>query len=230
MKLVFIHGAGNTGLVWHYQTKYFPDSDAVSLVGHPEGQPCISIEDYAAWLYRYIHDRGYAAPILVGHSMGSAIAQTYALNYPGEVKGLVLVGAGVRLRVRPDFLNALESLVDAPPAKLREMMGFLYGHNITSDIKDMILDKVAEVGARVFLNDFQCCDKFDIVDKVHQINVPTLVICGTEDDMTPLKYSHFLVDKIFGATLVAIQGATHMVFLEKPQEVNQAIEEFLKGL
>ena len=47
MKLIFVHGAGNTGLVWHYQTEYFADSEAISLPGHPEGKPCTSIDQYA---------------------------------------------------------------------------------------------------------------------------------------------------------------------------------------
>ena len=229
MKLIFVHGAGNTGFVWYYQTKYFPDSDAVSLVGHPEGQPCTSVEDYAVWLHKYIRDHGYSDPVIVGHSMGGAVAQIYALKYPGEVKGLVLVGSGARLRVSPDFLSALKALIDAPPVKLREFGELLYGH-LAPEIRDMVLEKVTEVGARVFLNDFQACDKFDIMDKVHQIKAPTLVICGTQDDMTPLKYSHYLVDKISRARMVAIQGASHMVFLEMPHEVNTAIEEFIKRL
>ena len=37
-KLIFIHGAGGTGAVWHYQAERFPDSDAVTLPGHPDGR------------------------------------------------------------------------------------------------------------------------------------------------------------------------------------------------
>jgi pimeloyl-ACP methyl ester carboxylesterase len=68
------------------------------------------------------------------------------------------------------------------------------------------------------------------MDKVHQIAAPTLIICGTEDDMTPVKYSQYLASKIAGARLVIIDGGSHLVFLEKPDEANRAIEEFLKGL
>lgn len=229
MKLIFVPGAGNTGLLWHYQTKYFPDSDAVSLIGHPEGQPCYSIEDYAAWLHKYVQGHGYADPVIVGHSMGGAVVQTYALNYPGGIKGLVLISTGARLRVRPDFLSALEALVYCPPSKFREFMRRLYDR-VPHEIRDVLTDKVVEVGARVFLNDYLVCDKFDIMDKVHQIDVPTLVICGTEDDTTPVKYSQYLASKIGGAKLVLIEGATHTVLLEKPQEVNRAIEAFIESL
>jgi len=68
------------------------------------------------------------------------------------------------------------------------------------------------------------------MDKVNQVAVPTLVICGTEDDMTPVKYSQYLVNKIIGAKLVVIEGGPHHCFLEKPLEVNRAIGKFLKSL
>ncbi|MBM3172503.1 MAG: alpha/beta hydrolase [Chloroflexi bacterium] len=74
MKLVFIHGAGNTGMVWHYQSEHFPESDAISFPGHPEGQPRTSIEGYADWLHDYMLQRKYNAPVLVGHSMGGGVA------------------------------------------------------------------------------------------------------------------------------------------------------------
>jgi pimeloyl-ACP methyl ester carboxylesterase len=68
------------------------------------------------------------------------------------------------------------------------------------------------------------------MDKVHHIEVPTLVICGTDDDMTPVKYSQYLASKIAGARLAIFEGGSHLVFLEKPDEVNRAIEDFLRGL
>jgi pimeloyl-ACP methyl ester carboxylesterase len=57
-----------------------------------------------------------------------------------------------------------------------------------------------------------------------------LVICGTEDDMTPVKYSQYLANKIIGSRLVIMEGGTHHCFLEKPEEVNKVIEDFLKDL
>jgi len=229
MKLIFIHGAGNTGLVWHYQTEYFAASDAISLPGHPQGKPCTSVDDYAEWLHRYVQDRGYSQPVLVGHSMGGAVAQTYALKYPEDVKGLILVGTGARLRVMPDFLKLLEDGIDAPAEWLKNIVEPLYSR-VAPEVREKVINGVINVGAAVQLNDFRCCDKFDIMDKVNQVAVPTLVICGTEDDMTPVKYSQYLVNKIIGAKLVVIEGGSHHCFLEKPLEVNRAIEKFLKSL
>jgi pimeloyl-ACP methyl ester carboxylesterase len=87
-----------------------------------------------------------------------------------------------------------------------------------------------KIGPAVLLNDFLCCDKFDIMDKVQNIELPTMVLCGTEDVMTPVKYARYLADRVAGSTTVIIDGGTHMVFIEKPKEVNQAIEKFLASL
>lgn len=229
MKLLFIHGAGNTGLVWHYQTEYFADSEAVSLIGHPQGKPCTSIDDYAEWLHQYILGENYSQLVLVGHSMGGAVAQRYALSYPKDVKALVLIGTGARLRVRPDFLKLLKDSVDAPADWVKNVLEPIYSR-VAPEVREKVINKVVEVGVAVQLNDFRCCDKFDIMDKVHQITAPTLVICGAEDDMTPVKYAQYLADKIAGAKLAIFEGGTHLVFMEKPDEVNRAIEDFLRGL
>ena len=229
MKLVFIPGAGNTGLAWRYQTEHFPDSEAVSLPGHPEGKPCASVDDYTNWLHQYILAQGYSELILVGHSMGGAIAQTYALSYPEGVKGLVLIGSGARLRVSPEFLRLLDEGSSYSPDWFKDFVEPLYSR-VVPDFRKVAIEKVVEVGAVVQLNDFRCCDKFDIMDKVHRIEVSTLVICGSEDEMTPAKYSQYLATKIDGARLVIIEGGTHLAFMEKPEEVNQAIEEFMGSL
>jgi pimeloyl-ACP methyl ester carboxylesterase len=229
MKLIFVHGAGNTGLIWHYQIGYFTDSEAVNLPGHPEGKPCTSIEQYAEWLHQYVCRQGYSQPVITGHSMGGAIAQTYALSYPQDLNALILIDTGARLRVRPEFLKLLEDGIDAPAEWLRSIIDPLYV-GVAAEVREKIVDGVTKVGAAVQLNDYRCCDRFDIMDKVSQITAPTLVICGTEDDMTPLKYSQYLYNKIIGADLAIVEGGSHHCFLEKPDEVNRSIEEFLKNL
>jgi pimeloyl-ACP methyl ester carboxylesterase len=229
MSLLFIHGAGNTGLVWHYQTKYFTDSEAINLPGHPEGRLCTSIDEYAGSLHEYLRNKGHSQPVIAGHSMGGAVAQIYALTYPQDIKALILIDTGARLRVRPDFLDQLKAGVGAPAEWIKGIVKPLYGR-VAPEVSDKIINGVAEVGVAVQLNDFTCCDKFDVMDKVDLITVPTLVICGSEDNMTPVKYSQYLADKITRGRLVVIDGGSHLCFLEKPLEANRAIEEFIEGL
>jgi len=80
------------------------------------------------------------------------------------------------------------------------------------------------------LNDFMCCDKFDVMDRIKGVKVPTLVITGTFDVTTPVKYASYLANNIPGATCKFVEGATHAVLLEKPKECNHLIEEFASEL
>jgi pimeloyl-ACP methyl ester carboxylesterase len=228
MKLIFIHGSGSCKEAWYYQSKHFPDADAIDLPGHPDGEPCTSIEGYVDWLRGYIQQKGYRDVVLAGHSLGGAIAQLYALKYPDDLKGLILIGTGARLRVHPMHLEELEKAKSDPSAfaRMREM-GM---ENIDPELKEVLKKRALQVGAAVALNDMLCCDRFDIMDRVHQIKLPTLALCGTEDMMTPPKYIKYLADRIAGATEVIIPGATHSVPTEKPDEVNQAIDDFLQSI
>lgn len=228
MKLIFIHGSGGCKEAWHYQTKHFPDADAIDLPGHPDGQPRTSIEGYVEWLRGYIQEKGYRDVVLAGHSLGGGIAQLYALKYPGDLKGLIIIGSGARLRVHPLYIEMLEKAKSDPSM----LDGFLaMGWELLDpELMEVLWRRALENGPAVFLNDMLCCDRFDIMDRVHEIKLPTLALCGSEDIMTPPKYTRYLADRIEGVRGVIIEGGTHMVFAEKPDEVNQAIDDFLSVL
>ena len=86
-----------------------------------------------------------------------------------------------------------------------------------------------QVAPQIIHDDFAACDAFDVMERLDEIHCPTLVICGTEDRMTPPKYSKYLVDGIANAELELIAGAGHMVMLEKPEPVAAAIGAALAG-
>lgn len=228
MKIIFVHGSGGCKESWYYQTKYFEGSEAIDLPGHPEGELCTSIDDYVEWLRGYIKEKGYQDVVIVGHSLGGGIALLYALKYPEELKGIISVGSGVRLRVHPMYLDELKKAIEdpdyqGPPEPEGEDL-------IAPELAKVLEKRREENGPASTLNDLLACDRFDIMDRAGEIKVPLLALCGTEDIMTPPKYTNFMADRIPGAKAVVIEGGTHMVFAEKPDEVNRAMDEFLKGL
>ena len=81
----------------------------------------------------------------------------------------------------------------------------------------------------VTIGDFTACDGFDVMDRIGQVRLPTLVIVGEDDELTPPKYAEFLARTIQGARLARIPRAGHYVSLEQPDEVNRAIRSFLTG-
>jgi pimeloyl-ACP methyl ester carboxylesterase len=65
------------------------------------------------------------------------------------------------------------------------------------------------------------------MERLGEIQIPTLVITGTADRLTPIKYARFLAEFVSGARLTTIEGAGHMVMLERPADVEKAVREFL---
>jgi len=229
MRIIFVHGSGAYGDIWHYQTDYFPDSDAVNLPGHPHGQTLNSVEKCADWLRKYIEGRGYKDVVLAGHSLGGAITLMYALRYPQELKGIIIIDSGARLRVHPRFLAPCEEAIKGNPREWHQLVEEIY-RLTPEDYKREVVEKQKAIGPAVMLNDFLCCDKFDLMDKVQEIKLPALIICGELDVMTPVKYTNYLGAKLANSRVVIIPQATHLVLAEKPEAVNKAIEDFVKGI
>ncbi|HUW44440.1 MAG TPA: alpha/beta hydrolase [Dehalococcoidia bacterium] len=229
MRIIFVHGSGAYGDIWRYQTDYFPDSDAVNLPGHPNGQTLNSVEECADWLRKYIKGRGYKDVVLAGHSFGGAIALMYALRYPQELKGIIIIGSGARLRVHPMFLAPIEEAIKGNPREWYQLVAEMY-RLTPEDYKMEVVEKQKAIGPAVMLNDFLCCDKFDLMDKVQEIKLPALIICGELDVMTPVKYANYLGTKLANSRVMIIPQATHFVLAEKPEVVNKAIEDFVKGI
>ena len=228
MKLIFIHGSGGCREAWQYQTEYFKNSEAINLPGHPDGSLCASIKEYTQWLKTYIHDKGYTDVVIAGHSMGGGIALQYALDYPEDLMGIILIGSGGRLRVHPSIIEALETQV-AESSNRVDLNATMYDR-IDPQLKAVIEKRTAENTPAAFLNDLKACDAFDVMAALPAITLPFLGIVGDKDIMTPPKYTSFMVDKITNAQSVVIRGGTHFVFAEKPDDVNKAIDTFIKAL
>jgi pimeloyl-ACP methyl ester carboxylesterase len=229
MKLVFIHGSGACGDVWMLQKQHFTDADTPDLPGHPHGEICSSIEAYSDWLHGYFQEKEYTDVVLAGHSLGGGITLLHALKYPKDLKGIILIGSGARLRVLPLIIEAVEGKLNDTDGWIKELMIPLYG-TVDEKLMQAIIPELVEVGPAAQLNDFRCCDKFDVMDRVGEIKLPVLCVVGDQDNMTPPKYSQYLAGKLPDCRVTIIEGGTHLAFLEKPAEVNRAIESFIKQI
>jgi len=116
--LVLVHGAGGVGRLWQNQLLAFPRALAPDLPGHPEGPGLSTIPDMAGWVRRFMEERGLNACVLGGHSMGSAVALQVALDAPGRLRGLILMGAGARLRVRQEVFDLIRADYEAAVEEL----------------------------------------------------------------------------------------------------------------
>ena len=187
----------------------------------------ISFVLYLDALIGLIDHLRYQEVILCGHSLGGAIAQAYYFKYPKDLRALILVGTGARLRVSPAILEAtqkdIKQYIDTIP------VGAFF-KKTSKDIINQFVSDTSKLKPAVIYTDYKICDSFDTLENTSKINVPCLIICGNKDLLTPPKYSQFFKEKIKNSKLVIVKNAAHMVMLEKPTDVDKAIEEFVNSL
>jgi pimeloyl-ACP methyl ester carboxylesterase len=252
--VAFIHGAGSGSDFWHFQRPAFPHAHYISLPGHSplsvargvreEVAQLLSIppesliEWYADRVEEYITGAGagmeHSSVVLDGHSMGGAVALTLALRHPGWLKALVLTGTGARLPVAPRILELLRTDYAAAVDLIIEMsfaarpsQPLTYSQKIR---RNGARRQMLRVPQEVTLADYRACERFDITSRVAAIGVPALIIAGSEDRMVSPAHSLYLHEQIRGSRLVMIEGAGHMLPLERPEEYNQRVAEFVAAI
>jgi pimeloyl-ACP methyl ester carboxylesterase len=230
---VLLHGAGGSRLNWPPELRRLGQASApdatvytLDLPGHGRsgGAGRGAIEDYATNVVVFFDMVGIERAVVVGHSMGGAIALTMALDAPGRVAGLVLIATGARLRVAPAILEKIP--VDFDMA-LDVITRCAWSPVASANLVELGRESLREIGPDVLLGDLAACDRFDVMERLGEVDVPALVIVGSADRLAPVKYARYLADHISDARLVVIENAGHMVMLERPAEVAGVIGEFL---
>lgn len=226
--LVLTHGAGGTHLHWPPQLRHLFDAPvyAPDLPGHGRstGPGCTSIAAYRDWLRAFVDALNLPPFILAGHSMGGAIALDFALTYPARLVGLGLVGTGARLRVAPAILNGIQSNFTSTTEQLIDLM---YSPAAKPQTKHLALQRLREVDPSILYADFSACDAFDVSARVADIKLPTLIVCGQLDKMTPVKYSEHLHEQIYHSELQLLDNAGHMVMIEQAEKTTGLFADFL---
>ncbi|MHA1225551.1 MAG: alpha/beta fold hydrolase, partial [Candidatus Hodarchaeales archaeon] len=88
---------------------------------------------------------------------------------------------------------------------------------------------IRDNGKEILVKDFRACQAFDVRNEISKIKIPTLILIGENDKMTPIKYSKYLNEKISNSQIKIIPDSGHYVFQEKVEEVNNSILLFLEN-
>jgi pimeloyl-ACP methyl ester carboxylesterase len=230
--LVFIHGSGGNSGAWTFQyANLHKDFNiaAVDLPGHGKsgGRGEQDIPEYVLRLKEILDVLKLDHPILIGHSLGAAIALGFAVKYPQDLSGVVAVGGGLTMPVTPDILDGFRQ---APEFVLDLMCKFSLAKANRPALFDALRKSLGEASVDVVAGDMLACSKFDLTGEIQKIKVPVSAVCGTEDKMMPPASSEQISAGITGTKLVLIEGAGHMVMMEKPAEFNEAIRDFAAAL
>ncbi|MHB1013186.1 MAG: alpha/beta fold hydrolase [Desulfobacteria bacterium] len=230
--IVFLHGSG--GSHHTFRDQWAGLKGAVRLVipdlpghGGSGGPPLESVDACAAWVVDFVKEIGLDRFLLAGHSMGGAIALQAALESLEGLEALILLGTGARLRISPVIFEGIgERFREFAP----EFVGWMTAAAASDPLREDIANDVLSTRPAAFLADFHACNGFDVMNRLGEIRVPTLVVNGDDDRLTPLKYGEYLAANIPGAVLKIIHGAGHLAMLEKPTEVNAVITSFVHSL
>ena len=237
--VVFIHGAANDHSVWTYQARYFAhhgwNAMAVDLPGHGKsfGAAKPSIASSADWIVNLLDNGGVSKAALVGHSMGSLIALDCAARHSARVSHLALLGTSSPMPVSDALMDAARHR----PAEAFDMLN-LWGHapqlkwgrNPTPGTSSMIAYKrlLEKSQPGVLATDLDACQAY-ITDDVALagFKVPTLIVAGTCDIMTPPKSAEALAMRINGCRVVIVEEVGHAMMQEAPGKSLDILKAFL---
>lgn len=234
LPVVLLHGAGGMHLYWPPEVRRMKGLQvyALDLPGHGRSDQSGGLQDIASHadaVIDWMNALQLPAAVFVGHSMGGAIALKLALDYQEQVSGLALISSAANLPVNPCLLDDASH-----PTTFAKAVGNIVQWSFSSQASERLVElarhRMLETRPSVLHSDLRACDRFDVRERVKEITKPTLIICGSEDRMAPLRNSQFLSLTIPRSTLKVINGAGHMLMLERPAVIAQALAEFVQSL
>jgi 3-oxoadipate enol-lactonase len=235
-QLVFIHGpgAGACGDAYCYQLGHFPGSVSPHLPGHLEGSRCPDVARYTEWVRGWLWAQGMTKDlVLVGYTLGASIGLQYGLDYPEEVKGLVLMTVAARPKVRAPGAYDMRLRAAADPKVYeeewipfqRKAMKF-----VAPDLRERLMERHRQVGPMSQYHDLMAIDSFDVRDRIATLEPKLLLLRGVDDPGNPPEYEKEMHEAVAGSRYVKLEGAGHFPCTEVPEKVNALIETFVAAL
>lgn len=234
--VVFLHGAGFDHSAWALHSRWFAHHGfavlAPDLPGHgrSQGPGLTSIAAMADWTVALLDAAGARPAHLIGHSMGSLIALDVAGRHPARVRALSLIGTAATMTVGPDLLKAAEAN-DQAANDMVSIWGLGFNAELGgSRAPGLWMHGGAQATLKqcapgVLFNDLSACNAYqDALTAAARITVPTTLILGEKDMMTPVKAGRALGAAIPTARTIVLPGAGHMIMAERPDELLAALK------
>ena len=228
--LVFIHGLSDSLIYWEFLASNLKRDYQVlryDLRGHGDcelGDDEITMDTYVGDLYNLLRELNIDDVVLVGFSLGGAIALDFAVKYPEIVSSLVLMSTfhkadGHLVEVLNNFKKALNDSFN----KFYDLiLPMVLCPNVIDDNKNELelLKEIASQNANTeaYINAVDVCLDFDIEDELSKINIPTLILAGQYDEISPLKLQKEMQSKINDSRLIVFEDTKHNLLVGKNNE------------
>lgn len=228
--VVLIHGAGGSQLSWPVEIRRLPGFRvlAVDLPGHgkSKGIALQNVEAYARVLKDFLRDLGVFSIVMVGHSLGAAIAIQFALENRDQVRGLVLFSAAKCFPIPKEIFQAVAD-VETYSIGLAMLKQRSFSHKTSVETKNRCMQVLENQRNTILFSDFVAASKVDFREGIDQFDFPCWTACGSDDLITPPSLTQELGKHFKRAEFSEISAAGHLLPLEQPGIVANGLHRFL---
>jgi non-heme chloroperoxidase len=235
--VVLLHGATDSWRSFEPVLPHLPEdirAVAVTLRGHgdaPKPESGFRIEDLAGDVVALMDELDLGPAILVGHSMGTMVAERVAIEAPERVLGLVLAGTFVQpqresaglLALRAEFGDIQDPIGHEVAV---EFQASTTARPLDPDWLGVFVDESLKVPARVWREVFTDLPEIDYSAELRALATPTLLVYGERDSMIEREEQDVLLDLLPDARLTVYEGVDHAVHWEQPERFAADVAEF----
>jgi pimeloyl-ACP methyl ester carboxylesterase len=231
--VLLIHGEGGSSTSWPADVRRLKGyrTIAVDLPGHgrSDGTALQSIKAYCEQVCHFLESLKITRVIVVGHSMGGAVALMMATRRSRVVAGLGMISSGAFLGGETEILEQLSTPFGFTRG-LHLIQQKAFGSRATPGLIKNVMQTLEKNRHGVLFSDWCASAAFDLRAEIERIEVPVWVAVGTEDQITPRTYSQYIFDQVTNASFQTIERGGHMVLHEAGEEVALGLRAFLERI
>lgn len=239
--IIFLHGFPFDKSMWAKQLDFFATTNRVIAIdirgfgkSTDESTP-LSIDLFSDDLMLFMNQMKISKAIICGLSMGGFIALNAQARFPDRFEAIILCDTQCIADTIEVKLNryktideiALNGTLNFNEAFIKKVFcknSFTNKQEIVTQLRSVVMANPEQI----IINGLKAlAERSETCSTLPEINIPTLIICGREDEVTPLEQSEFLHTSIKASVLHIIDNAGHVSNIEQPEEFNNEISKFL---
>jgi pimeloyl-ACP methyl ester carboxylesterase len=235
-----LHGIGSSSLSWRHQLANLgTDHHLVAWDAPGYGQSIDpgegwTINDYAEAVADFVSELGLRDVHLVGHSMGGVIALAFCREHPELLSSLVLADSycGGASRPASDSVRVHRRIEDFRTHSRDEFARLRVPNLLSPDASEAVFEDAVRIMTELRSPAYEIANRAllgaDVTDVLSDVRVPTSIVCGEHDAVTPIADSQRLADGIPGAVFTVVPGAGHLANQEQPEQFNALLRSHLE--
>lgn len=239
--VVFLHGYTDSWRSFELVLPYLPKTIhafVLSQRGHGDTdrpETAYRPEDFSADAAAFLYALKIKQAVIVGHSMGSYVAQRFAMDYPERTRGLVLIASFLTIKgnsgVDELWNSTISKLVDPiDPNFIRAFQQSTLNKPIPHEFLNAVVEESSKVPARIWQAALKNLMETDFSGELGKIQAPTLIVWGDQDSFFPRRDQQILAAKIRGARLLVYAGVGHGLHWEEPRRFAADLVSFTNRL